>query len=119
IGVIFALLLLFGIARAFMAPASQSLLPNLVPAEDLASAIAISTSAWQFATIVGPVAGGLLYGVAAGAPYGAALALYLLRAALILQVPRPSQRTSREATSWSTMVAGIRYVFREKIVLGA
>src|SRR3954468_2690743 len=81
IGVIFALLLLFGIARAFMAPASQSLLPNLVPAEDLASAIAISTSAWQFATIVGPVAGGLLYGIAAGAPYGAALAFYLLGAA--------------------------------------
>ena len=119
IGVIFALLLLFGIARAFMAPASQSLLPNLVPAEDLASAIAVSTSAWQFATIVGPVAGGLLYGIAAGAPYGAALAFYLLGAGLILQVPRPPQRTIREPTSWSTMVAGIRYVFREKIVLGA
>jgi len=46
----------FGIARAFMGPAAQSLLPNLVPTEDLAGAIAISTSAWQFATIVGPVA---------------------------------------------------------------
>jgi MFS family permease len=119
IGLIFSLLLLFGIARAFMAPASQSLLPNLVPVQDLASAIAVSTSAWQFATIVGPVAGGLLYGVAAGVPYAAALALYLLGAALILQVPRPPQRTSREPTSWATMVAGIRYVFHEKVVLGA
>jgi MFS family permease len=119
IGLIFALLLLFGIARAFMGPASQSLLPNLVPAEDLASAIAVSTSAWQFATIVGPVAGGLLYGIGAGAPYAAALAMYLAGATLILQVPRPPQRTSREPTSWTTVVAGVRYVFHERIVLGA
>ena len=35
--------------------------------ESLASAIALSSSSWQLATIVGPVAGGLLYVAAAGA----------------------------------------------------
>ena len=63
---IFSILAVFGVARAFMNPAASSLIPNLVPERDLASAIAISSSAWQIATIVGPVAGGLLYGVVAG-----------------------------------------------------
>jgi MFS family permease len=60
---IFAVLLIFGIARAFLNPASQSLVPNLVPPDVLASAIALSSSSWQVATIAGPVAGGLLYGL--------------------------------------------------------
>ncbi len=119
VGLIFACLAVFGIARAFMNPATQALIPNLVPAKDLAGAIALSSSAWQFATIVGPVAGGLLYGVGAGVPYGAALGMYLAGAVLTLGIPKPPARTGREPASWSTIVAGIRYVFHERIVLGA
>ncbi|MEQ9689314.1 MAG: MFS transporter, partial [Bauldia litoralis] len=46
---IFIALAVFGVARAFMNPASQSLIPNLVPAKSLASAIALSASSWQIA----------------------------------------------------------------------
>ncbi len=119
VNVIFALLFVFGVARAFMGPASQSLIPNLVPAEDLASAIALSSSSWQVATIVGPVAGGLLYGVAPEWAYGVAATLFLGAGILILTVPKPPQKTLHEPTSWSTVVAGFRYVWHEKIVLGA
>lgn len=118
-GGIFAVLAVFGIARAFMNPASQSLIPNLVPERDLASAIALSSSSWQIATIVGPVIGGLLYGVAAAAPYATSMALFALSAAIVLLVPRPPQKTVPEPASWSTVVAGFRYVWHEKIVLGA
>src|SRR5438067_791578 len=62
VGEIFALLVVFGIARAFINPAAQSLVANLVPTEDLASAIAWNSSAWQIATLSGAVAGGLIYG---------------------------------------------------------
>ncbi len=72
---IFAVLILFGVARAFLGPAQSSLVPNLVPPEDLSNAIAWNSSAWQVATIVGPVAGGLLYGLNAEFAYGTALAL--------------------------------------------
>ena len=65
-GPIFAVLALFGVARAFFGPASGALVANLVPAEDFANAVAWNSSAWQTATIVGPVAGGLLYGAGAG-----------------------------------------------------
>ncbi|MEX0852773.1 MAG: MFS transporter, partial [Bauldia sp.] len=119
VGPILALLFVFGTARAFMNPAAQSLIPNLVPIEDLASAIALSSSSWQVASIVGPVVGGLLYGVSPDAAYGSALALFLVGALTIVFVPRPPQKTLSEPPTWSTVVAGIRYVWHEKIVLGA
>lgn len=119
VGQIFALLVVFGIARAFLNPAAQSLVPNLVPIEDLGSAVAWSSSAWQLASIIGPVAGGLLYGVAPEAAYGAAFVLFAAAGILVALVPKPPQKTSTERASWQTLVAGFRYVWRTKIVFGA
>jgi predicted MFS family arabinose efflux permease len=116
---VFVVLLSFGIARAFYGPASSSLLPNLVPQSDLSSAIALATSAWQSATIVGPVLGGLLYGISPYAAYGVALALLVVSAFLTLLIPRPQQLSSHQATSLSELLAGFRYVWREKVVFGA
>lgn len=119
VGAIFVTLFVFGIARAFMNPAMQSLIPNLVPVEDLAGAIALSSSSWQVATIAGPVAGGLLYGLGPEIAYGGALAMFAAAAVAIALVPRPAQKTVPEPATWSTVVAGFRYVWHERIVLGA
>ena len=54
---IFAVLALLGVARSFMMPASQSFLPNIVPLEILGNAVAINSSAFQLANIVGPSLG--------------------------------------------------------------
>ena len=119
VAAIFTTLAVFGVARAFMNPASQSLIPNLVPAEALASAIALSSSSWQIAVILGPVAGGLLYGLGPDIAYTAALVLFVVAAIVIALVPKPPQKTLPEPATWSTVVAGFRYVLHEKIVLGA
>jgi MFS family permease len=116
---IFALLFVFGLARAFMNPAGQSLIPNLVPTEDLPGAIALSSSSWQIANILGPVAGGLLYGVSAGAAYSVALILFVAATVAVTMVPRPAQKTMSEPRNWTTVLAGFRYVWHEKVVLGA
>ena len=116
---IFAVLLVFGIARAFFGPASASLVANLVPAKDFANAVAWNSSAWQTATIVGPVAGGLLYGLAAEAAYGVATAMMIGAALLIFSIPKPRQHTETERASLQTLFAGFRYIMSEKVVLGA
>lgn len=116
---IFLLLFIFGVARAFMNPAAQSLIPNLVPADDLAGAIALSASSWQIANILGPVAGGLLYGVSDSAAYAVAFVLFLSAAVFVAMVPKPPQKTMSEPRTWSTILAGFHYVWHEKIVLGA
>ncbi|RYF96050.1 MAG: MFS transporter, partial [Caulobacteraceae bacterium] len=56
---IFVILVTLGTARAFWGPAATSLAPNLVPSEALANAITTNASAWQFASIAGPAAGGV------------------------------------------------------------
>lgn len=116
---VFVVLAVFGVARAFFAPASASLVANLVPPEDFANAVAWNSSAWQTATIVGPVAGGLLYGVSAEAAYATAALLMAATAALSFLIAAPRQRTEAEKATLETLFAGFRYIWGEKIVLGA
>jgi MFS family permease len=118
-GAIFAVLALFGIARAFFGPASASLVANLVPTKDFANAVAWNSSAWQTATIVGPVAGGLLYGVSAEAAYGTATVMMALASVMVFSIPRPQQRTQTDRPSLDSLFAGFRYIWSEKVVLGA
>ncbi|MDF1608218.1 MFS transporter [Hoeflea sp. YIM 152468] len=116
---IFSVLLVIGIARAFFSPASQSLAPNLVPARDLPNAIAWNSTSWQTATIVGPVAGGLLYGLGATVPYVTAVGFFVAAIIALSLVPPPLTRSREQAQSWKTLVAGFSYVRHQKVVLGA
>lgn len=116
---VFVILAVFGTARAFFSPASASLVVNLVPTGDFANAVAWNSSAWQVATIVGPVAGGLLYGVSPEAAYGVAAVMMTLAGALIFSLPKPAQRIENERPSFETLLAGFRYIASEKVVLGA
>lgn len=116
---VFVVLALFGVARAFFAPASASLVANLVPPDDFANAVAWNSSAWQTATIVGPVAGGLLYGLSAETAYGTATLLMAGAATLSFAIAAPRQRTETEKATVTALFAGFRYIWNEKIVLGA
>lgn len=118
---IYAVLVLLGVARAFAGPASQALLPNLVPDEVLGSAISWGSTVWQVATIAGPSLGGLLYGLGGPAVvYLVAMAGSATAAALVLRVqPLPSTRpASSRARSWHELLAGVRYVWNNRLVLG-
>jgi len=119
VGPIFAILLAFGIARAFYGPATNSLVANLVPNHILPGAVALNTASWQMATIVGPVAGGLLYGIGAPVAYVAALGLLILSSVLILLVPKPKKRNLPPAVDWTTILGGFRYIGSNRVVLGA
>ncbi len=116
---VFAVLLIFGIERAFMSPAVQSLAPNLVPEEALSNAIAWNSSSWQLAAITGPVLGGLLYGVSASTAYTVAVIFSVLGAALLYMIPKPVQKTTGETKSWGMILGGFSFIRAEKVVLGA
>jgi MFS family permease len=116
---IFVVLTIFGTARAFFAPAVQSLVVNLVPRDAFPNAVAWNSTSWQTAMIVGPVAGGLFYGVSPVFAFGAAGTLMAVAVALVLLIPKPHQKTVPEPASWNTLLAGFRYIWNQKIVLGA
>ncbi|MBY4608888.1 MFS transporter [Rhizobium sp. 9T] len=116
---VFAVLLIFGIERAFMLPAVQSLAPNLVPEHALSNAIAWNSSSWQLAAITGPVMGGLLYGVSATTAYTVAVIFSILGAGLLFMIPKPVQKTVGEAKNWAMILGGFSFIRAEKVVLGA
>ncbi|MFO1185120.1 MAG: MFS transporter [Bauldia sp.] len=116
---IYLAILTIGVGRAFYSPASSALVPSLVPPEALASAVTWVTSAWQAATIVGPVIGGFLYDVAADLPYIVALALFVGSGVLIYLVDAVQKGGPVREAGLGNVIAGFRYIWGEKIVLGA
>lgn len=120
VGAIFIVLFVLGLARAFQNPAKQSLAPNLVPREALANALSVNSSAWQLSNIVGPVAGGLLYGLSGQIAYGIAALLAGGGVVLISMIAKPARvQGTGEATSISTLLAGFKFIWKEKLILGA
>lgn len=118
---IFAVLVLLGCARAFNAPAAQALMPSLLPEADFPNAVAWNSSTFQVANVVGPALGGVLY-----AAFGNPEAVYFLAAGLatvdvlvLLGVRTRTGRMEHKAASWATVLAGVRYIWENKIVLGA
>ena len=116
---VLSFLALLGIARAFNTPASSSLVVNVVPKEDFANAVGWITSSWQLATIAGPAAGGLLYGISGPFAYGAAAIIFAISALLIFSLQKPKQEMETDPTNWSTIVGGFRFIWQEKVVFGA
>jgi MFS family permease len=107
-----------GVARAFQMPAQQALTPLLVPQELLQRAIALSSSGMQAAIICGPALGGVLYAHGTITVYLTCATLLLLACALVLAVRYP-HRPSTLAANWSSVLAGVAFVWRRKLLLGA
>ena len=116
---VFVALFGLGVSRAFFAPASQSLVVNLVPTRVFPNAVAWNSSAWQVASIVGPVVGGLLYGLSANAAYGAAALMLAAATALVMKIPKPEERSHISKVTFDSLFDGLRYIRHQKVVLGA
>jgi len=116
---VFAVLVLFGSARAFMMPASQAVLRNLVPDKDFGQAVALSSSTFHVAVIAGPVLGGLLYVFGPVFVYSLSAALLLVSVILMASANSAPQARSTAPVSWHTLLEGLRFVWSRPIVLGA
>jgi MFS family permease len=117
---IYAVLLANGTVRAFNGPASQALVPLLVPVEHFPNAVAWSSSVFMSAVIIGPMIGGPLYGFL-GNPepvYGCAAAGTLAALVLVLALRLPAVSRPR-AAGLEGVLGGLRYIWRTRLVLGA
>lgn len=116
---IYILLLVFGTSRAFANPASQAIVPNLVPAQHLGSAIAWNSLAWQTASVIGPALGGLLYLLGAPAVFAVVALSFCLTLGLLAGIRHRLLQRAREPLSWTSLLAGIRFIRSQPVVLGA
>jgi len=116
---VFAVLVLFGSARAFMMPATQAVLVNMVPKESFSRALALSSSSSHVAIILGPTLGGLLYFFGPKAVYLISSSLLVLSVLLMYATTPAPQIVKREPASWHTLLEGLRFVWSRPIMLGA
>ncbi len=116
---IFVLAFLLGLARTFEMPATQALLPNVVPLGLFPRAVAASAAAMQAATIIAPALGGLLYALGAEWVYGPSVLLYVLACSLMLNLRAEGQVLRKEPANLETLLAGIRFIRSKPDVLGS
>ncbi|MES2325680.1 MAG: MFS transporter [Pseudomonadota bacterium] len=116
---VFAILVIFGSARAFMMPATQAVLRNMVPTESFSQAVALSSSAFHVAVIVGPVLGGLLYLAGPATVYTVAAALLVLSVVLMTFTHAAPQAINNAPATWHTVLEGLRFVWSRPVMLGA
>ena len=116
---VFAILVVFGSARAFMMPASQAVLKNLVHDRDFSQAVALGSSTMHVAMILGPILGGLLYVLGAQTVHMLSASLLLLAVFLMSRTHSIGQVINKAPVSWNTLLEGLRFVRSRPIVLGA
>jgi len=118
--IIYSMIFCNGIARAFFGPATFTIYAHSIPKELYPNGSTWSSSSWQIASILGPAAGGLIYGFA-GITATFYVILFFILVALILvyflkQYPavfKPKENI------WTSLGEGINFVFKNKMMLGA
>jgi len=110
---------LLGAARAFEAPTLSAVLPSILPAALLPRGLAVSSSAVQTATIVGPAVGGVLYAIDASLPFALAGACFFAAAAAMALVRTRRPAPQRVPINARTIFAGIAFIRSQPLVLGA
>jgi MFS family permease len=118
---IYAVLILLGVVRSFNGTASRSILPQLVPDEHFANAVAWNATTFQAATILGPSLGGILYAAVHGpsAVYACAALTAVGAVVSTFRIKTRPQERRREPMTLTTVFAGLHFIWREKLILGA
>src|SRR5436305_9760774 len=116
---IYLLLFIGASARTFSWAARSSFFPTLVPRDTFANAVTWNNSVFQIGSVVGPALSGFLVAYV-GFPF-----VYLLDAVcafsfflLVLLIRRSTQkREQSDASTWKSLMAGLRFVFGRKVIL--
>ena len=119
----YIVLIFYGAARAFSGPALQSLLPQIVPRDRLAQALATNSMLMKVAVITGPILGGFLYAYVGGMTYTVCCLCFVLGIFLLYAVPvlYSSQHEGPDQDSTGVLQRfseGLRFIWKNPIILG-
>lgn len=118
---IYLVLVLLGVVRSFNGTASRAILTQLVPEAHFVNAVAWNSTTFQAATIIGPSLGGILYAAFHGPSvvYGLATLIALAAMFSTFGIKARQQARKREPMTMNTVFAGLHFIWREKLILGA
>jgi MFS family permease len=118
---IFAAIAVLGIADAFESPATSAVLSAVTERATLQRGAALASGGLQFAVIVGPALGGLLYAFSPAAPFGLMTGFWLIAAILSgsIAVVKSSPTVPAESRTFRELWAGVAFVRSEPAILGS
>ncbi len=117
--VLFVIAALFASADGMQRPSLDSIVPRVVPHDQLAAASSLSTFRWTFGSIIGPIAGGTV-AVAIGAKswYIVDSATFGVTLLCFLQLAASPPRGPKERPSFRHVFSGVRYAIGRRDLLG-
>ncbi len=119
--IIYSLIFMTGIFRAFTGPAFQSIVAQLVSREILPKAITFGSASWQMAAVAGPVLGGLFIRYI-GVPLTFFISVFFLSISIVVigLIPKlPVAHTNLQQRTWESVKEGLRFVWKTKTILSA
>ncbi|QJD95575.1 MFS transporter [Mucilaginibacter robiniae] len=118
--IIYIMIFFNGVARAFYGPATFAIYAHSIPKELYPNGSTWSSSSFQVATILGPAAGGLIYGTYGITAVFVVILILLLISFVLVYLLRsyPPVYVPKESI-WVSLKEGINFVFKSKMMIGA
>jgi len=119
--ILYGMIFCNGVARAFFGPAIFTVYANSIPREIYPNASTWSSTSWQIASILGPLAGGFIYAFGGGITGNFLVILFFLLVTLVLVLTLrkyPAVFVPKESI-WKSLSEGIHFVFKTKMMVGA
>lgn len=118
---IYAVIFISGVARGFLSPAVFSFMPQLIPRELYKNAITWNSTLWEAAAITGPAIGGLIYGFyGKTTAYTLDVVFMIMGFTLLMFIKKkPLPHVTEEFGVKEKIMAGLKFVFSNKVILGA
>ncbi len=116
----YSLIVIVGVGRTFLWPASAAFVTSLVTREELPRAITFNSGAFQLSCVLGPSAAGALIWLTHGAwiVYAVNVVFGLVAFALVAGIKHVHKIPPREPVSFKSLVTGFDFVWKNKIILG-
>jgi MFS family permease len=117
---IFSMIVLVGVIRGFLSAAFPSILSQIVPRELYGNAATWNSTVWHGASILGPSVAGLLIAVGYTTAYTVDITFISLSfLAFLFIASKPVPPREKSETLYESLTSGIKFVFKNQVVLGA
>ena len=121
---LFSIVFIFGIIRSFLAVSTHPFMSQIIPRELYTQSATWNSTAWHIGSILGPVIAGILYGFNKSfhADWCYAITCVLFLCALFsfsLIKSKPIASKSKGESFIDSMSVGVKFVFKNKLVLSA
>jgi MFS family permease len=117
---LYVMIFFIGLGRGFYGPAAFSIMARIIPRELYPNSSTWNSGAWQSASVLGPLAGGVLYATQGISVTFAVIVFFIVISlvAIVCLKKHPAEFVPKESI-YKSLSEGINFVFSSRMLLGA